>query len=179
MLKKILAVAAVITAIFLAYVATRPGKYRVERSIVVAAPAERVYGLVANLQRWGEWSPWEKLDPAMKRDFAGTPAEPGATYHWAGNDKVGEGRMTITAAAAPSSVVYRLEFLKPWASVSTTEFRLAPEGAATRVSWAMNGEAGFTEKLFTVFMDMDAMIGKDFEQGLATLKGVAEGSGAR
>jgi uncharacterized protein YndB with AHSA1/START domain len=174
MIKKILGVVALVVVVFLAYVAMLPGSYRVERSVVVAAPAETVYGAVADLRRWGEWSPWEKLDPGMKKEFAGTPAAPGSTYHWAGNDKVGEGRMTLVEASPPSRLAYKLEFLKPWESVSTSDFTLAPEGAGTRVSWSMRGEIGFVEKIFGVFMDMNAMIGKDFEQGLASLKQVAE-----
>lgn len=179
MLKRILAVAALVVAAFLAYVATRPSTYQVERSTVITAPAEKVYGLVADFRRWADWSPWEKLDPAMKKDYTGAPGAPGASYHWAGNDKVGEGRMTITQASAPARIAYELEFLKPWQSVSSTEFKLATEGAATRVSWSMAGKVGFTEKLFSVFMDMDGMIGKDFENGLATLKAVAERGGAK
>ena len=178
MIKKILGVVFLAVVLFLAYVAMQPGRYRVERSVVVAAPAETVYEAVADLRRWGEWSPWEKLDPGMKKEFAGTPAAPGSTYHWAGNDKVGEGRMTLVEASAPSRVAYKLEFLKPWESTSTTEFTFAPDGGGTRVSWSMLGEIGFVEKLFGVFMDMNAMIGKDFEQGLGSLKQVAEG-GAR
>lgn len=174
MLKKILGVVALVVLAFLGYVATRPGTYAVGRSTVVAAPPDAVYALVADFRRWAEWSPWEKLDPAMKKDFSGAAGTAGASYHWAGNDEVGEGRMTITEARAPGRIAYRLEFLKPWESVSTTAFELSPEGGGTRVSWSMAGEVGFTEKLFSVFVDMDAMIGKDFEAGLAALKGVAE-----
>jgi uncharacterized protein YndB with AHSA1/START domain len=174
MLKKLLGLVALVVVAFLVYVATRSSTYRVERSTVISAPADAVYPLLADFRRWAEWSPWEKLDPAMKKEFQGSAGAPGASYHWTGNDKVGEGRMTITEASAPGHIAYRLEFLKPWQSVSTTVFELAPEGAGTRVSWTMAGAVGFTEKMFSVFMDMDAMIGKDFETGLATLKSVAE-----
>lgn len=174
MLKKIAVVVLVVVAGFLAFVASRPGSFRVERSTSVAAPPERIYPLVADLRRMDEWSPWNKLDPSMKKQFSGDPAQPGAGYAWAGNDEVGEGRMTILEVSPPSRVTFRLEFLKPYQSVATTGFRLVPEGSATRVSWDMEGKLSFMEKLVGVFMDMDAMIAKDFDAGLAGIKAIAE-----
>jgi uncharacterized protein YndB with AHSA1/START domain len=170
MLKRVLTIVGVAVVLFLAFVATRPGRYRVERSAVVAAPAESVYGAVADLRRWAEWSPWEKLDPQMKKEYAGAAGAVSSTYYWNGNKKVGEGRLTLIEGSAPSRVVYRLEFLRPWTSVATTEFTFAPEAEATRVTWAMLGENGFAAKFFGLFMNMDSMIGKDFEKGLASLK---------
>ena len=178
MLKKILGGVALALALFLGFVATRPAHYRVERGIAVGAPADAVYAIVSDLRRWEDWSPWDKLDPSMRKELGGTPGAPGSTYRWSGNDKVGEGRMTLVEASAPTRVSYRLEFLKPFASVATTELALAPEGTGTKVTWSMAGDLGFAEKLFTLFVDMNGAIGKDFDHGLATLKEVAERGGA-
>jgi uncharacterized protein YndB with AHSA1/START domain len=169
MWKRIAIAAVLLVAILAAVVATRPSTFRVERSATAAAPPEAVYAQIADFHRWAAWSPWEKLDPGMKKDFAGPAVGQGAGYHWSGNDKVGEGRMTVTAATPGEQVVIQLEFLKPWASTSTTTFRLAPEGAGTRVTWSMEGHHDFMGKAFSLFMDMDKMIGSDFERGLAQL----------
>ncbi|HEY7726783.1 MAG TPA: SRPBCC family protein [Anaeromyxobacteraceae bacterium] len=174
MVKKVLLVLAVLVAAFVVVVATRPSAYRYQRAATIAAPPALVQAQVADFHRWAAWSPWEHLDPAMKKTFAGPAQGVGAAYHWAGNDKVGEGRMTITGVT-PGGVEIKLEFLKPWTQTSLTTFTFAPEGPGTRVSWAMSGENGFTAKAMTLFMDMDGMIGKDFDEGLAKLKAVAEG----
>jgi hypothetical protein len=175
MLKKILVAVIAVVAIFAIYVSTRPATYRVERSIVVQAPAAAVYGQVVDFRKWPDWSPWAHLDPAMKVDFTGPDAAPGSVYHWKGNDKVGEGRMTITGAKPDQVVDIRLEFIKPWEQSSLTEFTFAPDGAGTRVTWSMSGDQDFVGKLFSVFVDMDKMVGPDFEKGLASLKRLAEG----
>lgn len=169
MFKKIVVALVVIVAAFAAFVATRPADYRVVRSRTVAAPPDVVHSYVSDFHKWPEWSPWEKLDPAMKRDFAGAPSGTGAQYHWSGNSDVGEGQMTITDSRSPQSVTIRLEFLKPFAATSTTQFDFAPSGAGTNVTWAMNGHNNFMAKAFSAFMDMDKMIGADFEKGLAGL----------
>lgn len=171
----ILALLAVGILVVVAIAATRPGTYAVERSAEIAAPPARVYTLVNDFHHWPQWSPWEKLDPAMSKTFGGAPSGEGATYAWSGNDQVGEGTMTIVESEPDSRVGIQLEFVKPWESTSRTDFTFVPAGAGTRVNWRMTGENDFTAKLFTVFMDMDQMIGKDFETGLANLKSVAEG----
>ena len=170
MLKRILIGIAVIVAAFAAFVATRPSTYKVERSIVVAAPAANPYARVVDFRKWEGWSPWAKLDPAMKVDHAGPESGVGAVYHWKGNDKVGEGRMTITGAVADKAVQIKLEFLKPWEQTSLTVFTFAPDPGGTRVTWSMSGQHDFVGKLFAVFMDMDGMVGPDFEKGLKALK---------
>jgi len=172
--KKILVVVAALIAVLLATVATRPAGYEVERSATVAAPPEVVYGQVSDFGRWAEWSPWAKLDPSMKTTLSGTPASVGHGYAWTGNDKVGQGRMTITEAAPGSRVAIKLEFLKPFASTSPTTFTLAPDGAGTRVTWKMTGTNDFMGKAFSLFMDFEKMIGGDFDKGLAQLKAVSE-----
>lgn len=173
MLKKILLAIVVLVALAVAGVGAaalrQPDTYKVERSATMAVPPEAVYQQVADFKAWDRWSPWAKLDPAMKTEFGGTPGAPGATYAWVGNDKVGEGRMTITEVAPPSRIAIKLEFIKPMASVADTAFTLAPQGAGTRVTWTMAGKNEFLGKVMCVFMDMDKMIGKDFEKGLAQL----------
>ncbi|MGE0456122.1 MAG: SRPBCC family protein [Vicinamibacteria bacterium] len=168
-----LAVALVlVVAAFLAFVATRPSEFRITRSRTLAAPPEIVHAHVDDLQRWTAWSPWEKLDPGMKREFSGPAAGTGASYHWVGNKKVGEGRMTITASQPGRGVTLRLEFIKPWTATNTTQFDLTPSGKGTDVVWTMTGTNNFMAKAFCVFMNMDKMVGGDFEKGLAGLDAV-------
>lgn len=174
MLKKILAVVVVLVVALVAFVATRPGKYRVERSVVIEESPRRLYDAVADFHSWERWSPWAKLDPAMKTTFDGPVARPGSTYAWVGNSKVGEGRMVITETHPPLQVKMRLEFLKPWPSTAETIFDLYVETAGTRVVWIMQGDLDLMGKAMGLFMDMDKAIGPDFERGLAALKKGAE-----
>lgn len=174
MLKKILIAVAVVLLAFVALVASRPSTFKVERSITIAAPAEVVFPYVNDFHHWGEFSPWEKLDPAMKRTHEGAQAGVGASYHWVGNDQVGEGRMTITESKPHEKVSIKLEFIKPWAATNQTDFILHPTAEGVHFTWAMSGHNNFMSKAFGLFMNMDAMIGKDFEAGLASLKKVSE-----
>jgi hypothetical protein len=174
MLKKIGIAAAVLVVALAVLIATRPATYRISRSATIAAPAAVAYAQVADFHRWDAWSPWAKLDPGMQTSYAGTDGAVGSTYEWKGNDKVGEGRMTISEARPPASIAIRLEFLKPWKSTSSTRFELAPVASGTRITWTMDGENDFMGKAFSVFTDLDKMIGSDFERGLANLKTVAE-----
>jgi hypothetical protein len=169
MFKKIVLALVLLLGLFAAYVATRPAELRVARSRTMKAPPDVVHAHLSDFHRWSEWSPWEKLDPTMKREVSGPPSGPGAQYFWSGNDQVGEGRMTITDSKPPESVTIRLEFVKPWAATNTTVFDLAPSGAGTNVTWSMTGHNNFMAKAVGVFMDMDALIGADFEKGLANL----------
>lgn len=174
MLKKLLLAIVVVLAVFAVFVATRPGSYRVSRSKAIAAPATAVYAHVADFHQWDKWSPWAKLDPAMKTTFDGPVAAVGSSYAWKGNDKVGEGKMTIEEARPGENLRIRLEFLKPFASTNSTVFTFAPKGGATETTWTMQGYNGFVGKAFAVFMDMDKMIGNDFDKGLAQLAMVVE-----
>jgi uncharacterized protein YndB with AHSA1/START domain len=174
MVKKLVLVLAAAVALLAAVIATRPPGYRVERSALVAAPAELVYAQVADFRRWEAWSPWAKLDPKQRSDFEGPPAGVGAGYHWAGNEKVGEGRMTITGAVPPRELSIRLQFIKPWEQTSTTAFTFVPEGGATRVTWSMSGSFDLMGRAMTLFMNMDRQVGPDFEKGLQALRRVAE-----
>lgn len=174
MLKKILLALVLIIIVFVIVVATRPADFRITRSITIAAPPEAVFAQVNDFHKWDEWSPWAKLDPAMKQTYEGAPAGTGAIYSWAGNNEVGEGRMTITESRTNEMIGIKLEFLKPFAAVNTTEFSFAPEGNQTRVVWSMSGKNNFMAKAFDLFMNMDKMVGSDFEKGLRQMKSVVE-----
>ena len=168
-----IAVVVVIAAV-LALAATRPDTFRVERSTTIKAPPEKVYALIDDFHQWQQWSPWERLDPAMKRQHGGAAKGKGALYGWEGNKEVGKGQMEITEATPPSRVVIKLDFLAPFEAHNTAEFVLAPQGDATTVTWAMSGPNLFIGKVMSLFASMDSLVGKDFERGLANLKAVAE-----
>jgi uncharacterized protein YndB with AHSA1/START domain len=174
MIKKILLVLAAIVAVILVVAAFQPAEFRVTRSTTIAAPAAVVFAEINDFHRWQAWSPWEKLDPAMKRTFDGPPAGVGAIYGWEGNNEVGAGRMTITESQPAELIRIRLEFLKPMEAQSTTEFTLRPEGSGTAVTWTMAGRNNYLAKIMCLFMNMDKMLGGQFEQGFANLKAVAE-----
>jgi Polyketide cyclase / dehydrase and lipid transport len=174
LLKKIAIAFVLIVVVLAGYIATRPSEFRISRSRTVAAPPGVVYGYVNDFHKWPEWSPWEKLDPAMKKELSGAPAGPDAVYFWSGNDKVGEGRMTITDSRLPQSVTIRLEFIKPWTATNTAQFDFVPSGSGTNVTWAMRGHNNFVAKAFSVFMDLDKLVGPDFERGLANLDAATE-----
>lgn len=170
----LLAIVVVAVAGVLVAAAMQPDSFRVSRSLAIAAPAERIYPLIADFHRWPEWSPYEKLDPAMSRQISGPDSGVGATYAWAGDGKAGAGTMRITEAEPPSRVVIDLAFTEPFAANNTATFTLTPEGDGTLVTWAMAGESPFLFKVMGLFFDVDAMIGQDFEAGLANLRKIAE-----
>lgn len=172
-----LSVAALVVALLaalLAYAATLPDSFAIARSVSIKAPPEKIFPLINDLQRWQDWSPWEKKDPAMTRTFGDTTAGPGASYAWAGNSEVGRGRMAIADSTAPGRVALRLDFIEPFEAHNDVEFLLRPEGDATTVSWTMRGPSPYIAKVMGVLIDCDAMVGKDFEAGLASLKALAE-----
>lgn len=175
MLKKILIGLAVVVIGFFGYAATRPSEYHVERSAGIAAPAEIVFSQIGDLRKWAAWSPWEQLDPNMKKTFEGPDHGVGASYAWQGNDQVGKGKMTIAKEEPPRLIGIRLEFIEPFASVADTTFTLTPNSSEqTKVTWAMDGKNNLVGKAFGIFMDMDKMVGSDFEKGLAQLSAVSE-----
>jgi uncharacterized protein YndB with AHSA1/START domain len=174
MIKKIAVGSLAILAIILLLAAMQPDSFGVRRSTTIKAPPARIIALINDFRSWSSWSPWEQLDPNMKRSFAGPPNGKGAVYSWEGNKDVGAGRMEITDMSAPARVVIKLDFLKPLEAHNTTEFTLQPQGELTTVTWNMTGPMPFVSKIMSVFMSMDAMIGKDFEKGLANMKAVAE-----
>ena len=160
---------AIVAAILL-----QPNEFRVERSIVVDAPPSEVFAQVNDFHNWNAWSPWGKLDPSMTQTYEGATEGEGAIYLWSGNDDVGEGRMTILESKPDNLVKIELEFIKPWEATNTAEFTFEPEAGQTQVTWAMYGENGFMAKAFQMFMDMDSMVGPDFEKGLADMKAIVE-----
>lgn len=174
MVKKILVALLAIVGLFLVVVAMQPADFRVTRSTTVNAPAARVFEHVNDFHKWDAWSPWAKLDPNMKKTHEGAPAGPGAIYRWSGNDDVGEGQMTLTDTKPSERVRIKLEFKKPFEATNTTEFSFKPEGDKTEVTWSMSGTNNFMAKAFGLLMNMDKMIGGDFEKGLTQLKAVAE-----
>lgn len=166
-------IAAVVLA-FVAFVALQPSQFRIVRQALMSAPAAAVFDRVNDLHNWEDWSPWAKLDPGMKLTYSGPQSGTGAGYAWAGNNKVGEGRMTILESQPSEYVRIKLEFLRPWTATNTTEFRFEPRGQQTEVTWDMTGTNNFMAKAFGLFMNMDKLIGADFEKGLAQMKSLVE-----
>lgn len=174
MLKIILLALAAGIAVLVIVVAMQPDEFRVSRSATVAAPTAKVFAQVNELRKWEAWNPWGKLDPAAKLAYDGPPAGIGASYHWAGNNQVGEGRLTIVESRANEYLRLKLEFMKPFTATNTGEFIFRPEGGGTAVTWSMNGRKNFVAKAMHLFFDMDKMVGGQFAKGLADLKAVSE-----
>ncbi len=166
----------ILTAIvlLLVYAWFKPKTFRVERSTVINVPPEKVYKHVADFHNWQAWSPWEGLDPELKRTYAGADEGLGAVYSWEGNKKVGAGRMELTKADPKTGLSLNLDFFRPFKANNITDITFAREGNGTRVNWAMHGPHPFVMRLMTVFVSMDKMVGGDFERGLAKLKSVSE-----
>jgi hypothetical protein len=164
----------VAVVVVLVVAAAKPDSFRVERSTSVNAPPAKVHALLEDFRQWTAWSPWEKIDPALKRTYRGPASGVGAIYEWEGNNKVGKGSMEILESRAASNLRIKLDFLKPFEAHNTAEFTLQPNGPGTNVTWAMYGPNTFMSKLMQTFMSMDKLVGKDFEAGLANLKAAAE-----
>ena len=152
----------------------QPADFRVVRSANIAATPAAVFERLNDFQKWNDWSPWAKLDPNAKNSFEGPAAGVGAKLLWSGNNEVGEGTMTITDSKPSERVLMKLEFIRPFAATSTTEFILKPEGAGTAVTWSMSGRNNFIGKAVGLFMNCDKMVGGQFEQGFANLKALVE-----
>ncbi len=157
----------------LAYAAAQPAAFRIARAATIKAPADKIYPLIADFQAWTAWSPYEKLDPEMRKTYEGAPSGQGAVYRWEGK-KAGTGRMEITDTAAPNRVTIKLDFSKPFVAHNIAEFTLEAVGETTTVAWAMTGHRPFMMKVMGIFMNMDKLVGKDFEAGLASLKAATE-----
>jgi hypothetical protein len=173
-LKKILIGFVAILAISSIVVALQPPDFAISRSASISAPPAAVFAQVDDFHRWEAWSPWAKIDPAMKTTYDGPSSGTGAIYTWAGNDQVGEGRMTILESRPGELVRIKLEFLKPFPATNQTDFTFKGDGAQTSVTWTMTGRKNFIQKAFCMFVDMDKMVGGDFEKGLAQMKTAAE-----
>ena len=175
----IIAVAlAIAIAIILILAATKPDTFGVQRATTVKAPPEKIFSVLSDFHQWGSWSPWETKDPTMKRVFSGAASGKGAVYGWEGDKNVGSGRMEIMDTAAPTKIVIKLDFFTPFEGHNTAEFTILPQGQGTNIithlTWEMYGPAPFMSKVMQVFMNVDRMVGKDFEIGLANLKRLAE-----
>lgn len=168
------AVIAVVAAAVLILAAMRPDTFRVQRTASIKAPAEKIFPLINDFHSWTAWSPYEKLDPSMKRTLGGAASGKGAVYEWAGDGKVGAGRMEIKESDAPRKISIQLDFIKPFEGHNVAEFTLQPQGDATSVTWSMEGASPLVAKVMGLFFNMDNMIGKDFETGLANLRAVTE-----
>src|SRR2546426_7507715 len=171
---KILIAFAVIVIVLVIVVAMQPSEFRVARSATMSAPAPAVFAQVNDFHKWEAWNPWGKIDPAMKQTYEGAPSGTGAIYTWAGNKEVGEGRMTITESRPSELIRIKMEFFKPFAATNTAELTVKPEGNQTVVTWSMAGDNNFMAKAIHLVMNMDKMIGGQFEKGLAEMKSVAE-----
>lgn len=172
--KKIAIGIALLLVAFLGFAAMQPDTFELKRSLSMAAPADKVFANINDFHKWEAWSPWAKIDPAMKATYTGTASGVGAVYDWTGNDEVGTGKMTITGSEAPGKIVIKPDFIAPFEAHNTTTFLIAKDGDKTKVDWIMTGNNNFMGKIIHVFMDMDKMVGPDFEKGLAQMKGVVE-----
>jgi len=174
MVKKIGVVIAILIAGVLVYAAILPGTFRIERSTSIKAPPEKIYPLINDFHRWEAWSPWEKIDPAVKRSYLGAESGKGAVYIWMGNKEIGHGNMKIIESTPSSNVLIKIDFIKPFEAHNTIEFTLERQGDAAKVTQAMYGPSPFVSRLVGLFCSMDKMVGQKFEEGLASLKAIAE-----
>jgi hypothetical protein len=177
-MSEIIIIIAVLLALAIAAIlilaATKPSTFSVRRAATVNAPAEKIFAVLSDFHQWRGWSPWETKDPGMKRTYEGSERGKGAVYAWDGNKNVGSGRMEILEATTPSKIRIKLDFFTPFEGHNTAEFTMLPQGHATNIDWVMRGPAPFMSKVMQVFIDLDKMIGKDFEAGLANLKTLVE-----
>lgn len=174
MLKIILIAVAAIVVLFFIIVSLRPSDFLVTRTGRISAPVGVVFDNVNDLHKWDAWSPWAKLDPNAKNSFEGPVSGAGASMAWSGNNKVGEGKMTITESRPNERVQFKLEFLRPFKATNTAEFTFKSEGDQTVVTWSMSGKNNFMGKAIGLFMNCDKMVGGQFEQGLASLNSVSQ-----
>ena len=182
MIKKLilglLALIVIGVAVFCAVVAMQPADFKITRSATFNAPPEKVFEQVNDFHKWEAWSPWAKIDPNMKATYSGAATGTGASYAWLGNDEVGEGKMTITESHPSDLVKIDLEFIRPFAAKNVTDFSIKPNGGRSDVTWTMTGTNNFMMKAFGMVMNMDKLVGGDFEKGLAQMKPIVEASAA-
>ena len=179
---KLLAAAGAVVAVpvvaVLAAASRKPDAFTIRRSLTIQAPPERLYALVEDFRAWAGWSPFERMDPGMTKTYGGEATGLGATYAWSGNNQAGSGHMTITAAEPARKLVIALTFTKPFQASNVATFSFEPAAAGTTVSWTMEGKRPLMGKVVGLFMDMDAMIGRQFDEGLAGMRAIAERTGA-
>jgi hypothetical protein len=174
MFKAIAIIIAILVAAVLVYVAMQPESFRVERSISIKAPPEKIFSQINGFHQWEAWSPWEKIDPAIKRTYSGADNGKGAVYAWQGNKDIGQGRMEIVESTPSSNVLIKIDFLEPFEGHDMVQFTLQPQGETTKVTQAMYGPSPFIHKVMSLFFSMDKMVGQKYEEGLASLKAIAE-----
>ena len=174
MLKTVALIVIAVIVVALLYAATRPDTFRVERSIRINAAPDKIATLVSDFHQWEKWSPWEKIDPALTRTYSGAASGKGAVYAWAGNKDIGQGRMEVLEAASPTKVLIKLDFITPFEAHNLVEFTLVPEGNTTVVTQAMFGPSPFVSKVMGLVFSMDKMVGGKYEEGLLSLKALAE-----
>lgn len=172
-MKTAIVIVAIVAIAGAVYIGTRPESFRIERSAQINAPPAAVFALVSDFHQWAAWSPYEKLDPNMKKTFEGPATGPGAVYAWEGNSKAGAGRMTVLESKPGELILVNLEFTKPFAAKNLATFTFTPSGAGTRVTWSMEGKNTLMSKALSPFMD--GMVGGDFEKGLANLDAAVRG----
>lgn len=165
---------AIVVGLFLIYVALQPSNFTIQRSAVFSASPPAAFAQVNDFHKWEAWSPWAKMDPACRNEFSGEPAGNGAKFSWSGNKKVGEGRMTIVESKPYELIRIQLDFLKPFRATNMAEFTFEPRGEQTAVNWSMTGSRNFFFKAMCMFMNMDKIVGGEFEKGLADMKALAE-----
>jgi uncharacterized protein YndB with AHSA1/START domain len=161
-------------AAILIFAAMQPNSFRVQRSTTIKAPPEKIFAAINDFHLWEAWSPWEKIDPAVKRSYSGSETGKGAVYAWEGNNDIGQGRMEIIESTPSSKLLVKIEFIKPFAAINTIEFNLAQNGENTTVTQAIYGPSPFISKLMGLFFSMDKMVGGKYDEGLASLKAIAE-----
>lgn len=171
---KIILTLGIIFGLFLTFAATQPSEFRVSRSAILDAPPQDVFAQINNMHSWGLWSPWDKLDPEMKKTFEGPSEGVGASYSWSGNFEVGQGRSTIVASQPFEFVRFKLEMIEPFAAVNDVEFALKDESGKTNVTWLMVGHKNLIAKVMGIFMDCEKMVGTQFEEGLSNLRTLVE-----
>jgi uncharacterized protein YndB with AHSA1/START domain len=174
MFKTISIVIAILIAALLLYAATQPDTFRIERSMSIKAPPEKIFSLINDFHQWEAWSPWEKIDPEIKRTYSGTTSGRGAVYEWLGNKDAGQGRMEIIESSPPSRVALKLDFISPFEAHNLVDFTLITQGDTTTVTQAMYGPSPYISKLMGLFFSMEKMVGQKYEEGLASLKAIAE-----
>jgi len=174
MIKTIAIVVVSLVAALLIFAATKPDTFRVERSISIEAPSEKIFAILNDFHLSQSWSPFEKKDPTMKRTFSGAASGKGAVYEFDGNKEVGKGRLMITDTAPPSKITIALDMVEPFEAHNTVEFTLGANGDSTKVTWAMHGPQSYVMKVLSFFIDCDKMVGKDFEAGLVKLKAITQ-----
>jgi hypothetical protein len=174
MITTIAIIIAALIAATLVCAATRPATFRVERAIVINAPTAKIFPHINGFHQWEAWSPWDKIDPAMKRSYSGADSGKGAVYGWEGNKDVGQGRMEIVESTPSSGLLIKIDFMKPFEGHNMVQFTLVPHGDATNVTQTMYGPSPFMARLMGLFFSMDKMVGQKYEEGLASLKAIVE-----